>query len=266
MWMGRVPSIWIRNCPGMCMEEQMEKGNSAACRLQIMIRCIAAVVLAFIALPCVRAAAAEPGLAEEDGSLHYYNDQGELVTNQCVLKIKSGGKEGYYRIDADGNVEQWEKEKARAAERLLKLRAVPADPDNTKEVTKCLKKAFQWSAKLKYVNVTKKVKKDAKALAYYGDYGFVRAKGDCNVQAATFTLMAQVLGFDARFVRGLVPQALKNGKPANFGSHAWCTIKEGKKTYVFDPNFERTHKAGWKFKYGAKKHYRYFTKKKKEIK
>lgn len=210
--------------------------------------------------------AAEPGLIEENGELHYYDDNGELVTNICAVKINENGKSKYYNIDVNGKVTQWQNAKSLAAARLIKLGAVPKDSANAKEVLKCLKKAFKWSAKLKYVNISKNVKKDSKALEYYGNYGFTKSKGDCNAQAATFTLMAQVLGYDAKFVRGYVPQALKNGKPAKFGSHAWVTIKMGKKTYVFDPNFERTNKAGWKFQYGAKKHYRYFNKKKKEIK
>ncbi len=231
------------------------------------IRLIAVVAtLALLMLPASVARAAEPGLCEENGKLHYYDKEGKLVTDQCVVKITVNGKKEYYHIDADGNAVKWQNSQAYAAERLVKLGAVPKNPKNEKEVSKCLKKAFKWSSKIKYTNLSKNIKKDSKALQYYGDYGFVRSKGDCNVQAATFTLMAQVLGYDATFVRGLVPQALKNGKPSKFGSHAWVTIKMGKNKYVFDPNFERTHKAGWKFKYGAKKHYRYFTKKKKELK
>lgn len=235
-------------------------------KMKKRILCLAAAALAWMLLPGTLAHAAGPGLVEEDGSLHYYDEQGEQVKDRCVVKIRENGKDSYYRIEEDGTAVKWENSKARAAARLEKLGAVPEDMQDGREVQKCLRKAFQWSAKLKYVNISKTVKKDSKALTYYGDYGFVRSKGDCNAQAATFTLMAQVLGYDAAFVRGLVPQALKDGKPANFGAHAWCTIKMGKKTYVFDPNFERTHKAGWKFRYGAKKHYRYFTKKKKEIK
>ena len=233
-------------------------------RLMGVIMMAAALVM--VMLPASKLYAAEPGLIEEDGRLHYYDDDGTLVTNKCAFVINVDGKDGYYNIDTDGNAVKLNDSKAYAAKRLIKLKAVPKDPSNDKEVLKCLKKAFKWSAKLKYVNISKKISKDSKALKYYGTYGFVKSKGDCNVQAATFTLMAQVLGYKASFIRGLVPQALKNGKPANFGSHAWVTIKMGKKTYVFDPNFERTNKAGWKFKYGAKKHYRYFTKKKKEIK
>ncbi|MBP3233116.1 MAG: transglutaminase domain-containing protein [Eubacterium sp.] len=223
-------------------------------------------VLGQLFIPTNSVIAAEPGLTEEDGKIHYYDDKGELVTDKCAIEIKVDGKTGYYKIDKEGNVTQWKDEKALAAKRLIKLKAVPKDSTDAKQVEKCLKKAFKWSSKIEYVNLTKNIKKDKKALQYYGKYGFVKSKGDCNVQAATFTLMAEVLGYDATFVRGLVPQALKNGKPAKFGAHSWVTIKMGKKKYVFDPNFEKTHKAGWKFKYKAKKHYRYFTKKKKEIK
>ncbi len=223
-------------------------------------------ILALTLLPFTTSHAAVSGLVEEDGVLHYYDENSELVKDLCVLTVNIDGKENYYKIDNDGAAAKWDGVYALAAEKLVKLKAVPGNSASDKEKLSCLKKAFKWSSKLKYTNISKTIKKDSKALEYYGKYGFTKDKGDCNVQAATFTLMAEVLGYDAAFVRGYVPQALKNGKPSNFGAHAWTTIKIEKKTYVFDPNFQRTHKAGWKFKYGAKKHYRYFNKKKKEIK
>ena len=222
--------------------------------------------LLLMALPVLQCRAAEPGMIEEDGVLHYYDENGVMVTDKCAYKINEDGKDEYYCINADGSLVKWEGFKANAAKKLIELDAVPDNSKDAKKVLKCLKKAFKWSSKLKYVNITKKIKKDPAALEYYSNYGFSKSKGDCNTQAATFTAMAQVLGYDAVFVRGCVPQALKNGKPANFGAHAWTAIKIDKKKYVFDPNFERTNKAGWKFKYGAKKHYRYFSKKKKELK
>ena len=63
-----------------------------------------------------------------------------------------------------------------AAKQLIKLKAVPADPTNSAKVTKCLKKAFKWSSKLPYVNISKKIKKDDKALEYYGTYGFTKVR------------------------------------------------------------------------------------------
>ena len=47
------------------------------------------------------------------------------------------------------------------------------------------------------------------------------------------------------------------------GKHAWCEIKSGKTTYVYDPNFAYTYRnnpnvnSGYKFKYGAKGTYKY---------
>lgn len=229
-------------------------------------RLISLSILALTLLPFTTSHAAEPGLIEEEGILHYYNENSELVKDVSIIKLNYGDKDNYYKIDSDGNVISWEGAYALAAKKLDTLKAIPDASASDKEILSCLKKAFKWSSKIKYTNISKTIKKDSKALEYYGKYGFTKDKGDCNVQAATFTLMAKVLGYDATFVRGYVPQAITNGKPSNFGAHAWATIKIEKQTYVFDPNFQRTHKAGWKFKYGANKHYRYFNKKKKEIK
>ena len=68
--------------------------------------------------------------------------------------------------------------------------------------------------------------------------------------AATFAMMAKVKGLNVKFVMGSVPQ--RNGKD---GEHAWCEIKSGKTTYVYDPNFAYTYRnnpnvnSGYKFKY-----------------
>ena len=55
--------------------------------------------------------------------------------------------------------------------------------------------------------------------------------------AATFAMMAKVKGLNVKFVMGSVPQ--RNGKD---GEHAWCEIKSGKTTYVYDPNFAYTYR------------------------
>ena len=72
------------------------------------------------------------------------------------------------------------------------------------------------------------------------------------------SVMAKVKGLNVKFVMGSVPQ--RNGKD---GEHAWCEIKSGKTTYVYDPNFAYTYRnnpnvnSGYKFKYGAKGTYKY---------
>ena len=189
-----------------------------------------------------------------------------------MISITHNTESGVYHMDGaipldvnDDSTTEWDLFEAQAVKKLKKLNAYPKASANAKKKLACLKKAFKWSAGLKYVNISKTVKTDKEALEYYSYYGFTKNKGDCNCQAATFAMMAKSLGYKATLVRGYVPQALKNGKPADFGAHAWVTIKIGKKTYVFDPNFEGTHKAGWMFTYGAKGHYRYFSKNKKEL-
>ncbi|MBR6221984.1 MAG: hypothetical protein IKQ71_00955 [Lachnospiraceae bacterium] len=189
-----------------------------------------------------------------------------------VISLTHNTESGIYHMDGaipnDVNIKgtsEWDLFEAQAVKKLKKLGAYPKENATEKKKLSCLKKAFKWSAGLKYVNISKSIKTDKEALEYYSYYGFTKGKGDCNCQAATFAMMAKALGYKATLVRGYVPQALKDGKPADFGAHAWVTIKMGKKTYVFDPNFEGTHKAGWKFSYGAKGHYRYFSKNKKEI-
>ncbi len=220
-------------------------------------------LMVFAAVPALAAVpktSEKTGLVTIDGAQYYYGKDKKLVKNKKVFKIKKK----YYNIDKTGFVTQWTGAFAKACKRLDSLKAIPK---NTKSKTRqaCLKKAFKWSAtKLRFSNSAKPSKvKDP--IGDYAKYGFSKKRGDCNVQAATFCAMATVLGYDAHLVQGYVPQALKDGKPSKFGEHAWVTIKMGKKTYVFDPNFEKTHKAGWKFKYGAKGHYRYFDSNKNEI-
>ncbi|HBZ03665.1 MAG TPA: hypothetical protein DEO83_07650, partial [Lachnospiraceae bacterium] len=69
-------------------------------------------VLGQLFIPTNSVIAAEPGLTEEDGKIHYYDDKGELVTDKCAIEIKVDGKTGYYKIDKEGNVTQWKDEKA----------------------------------------------------------------------------------------------------------------------------------------------------------
>ena len=220
-------------------------------------------LMVFAAVPALAAVpktSEKTGLVTIEGKQYYYGKNKKLVKNKKVYKIKKK----YYNIDKKGVVTEWTGVYAKACKRLASLKAVPKNT-KSKTLQASLKKAFKWSATgLRFSNsaAPSKVKDPVED---YAKYGFSKKRGDCNVQAATFCAMATVLGYKAKLVQGYVPQALKNGKPSKFGEHAWVTIKMGKKTYVFDPNCEKTHKAGWKFKYGAKGHYRYFDADKKEI-
>ena len=142
-----------------------------------------------------------------------------------------------------------------------------------------LKKAFKWSAGLQYYedsSFSKKRKLKA-AADYYGVYGFNMKKGDCNVEAFTFYWMARVMGYDAEPVQGYIL------KQSGLSAHSWVTIRIGKKTFVFDPNFSKEYAGqkaataggkivklgrlcGFKLTYSKDKdhpHLKYYSKKKK---
>ena len=75
--------------------------------------------------------------------------------------------------------------------------------------------------------------------------------------AATFYWMAKVAGYDAHYVKGYFQKS--GGKK---GAHAWVVIDQKvngkKKTYVYDPNFQKEYKLnGYKLTYGAKRTLKY---------
>lgn len=75
--------------------------------------------------------------------------------------------------------------------------------------------------------------------------------------ASTFYWMAKVAGYDAHYVKGYFQKS--GGKK---GAHAWVEIDQKvngkKKTYVYDPNFQKEYKLnGYKLTYGAKRTLKY---------
>lgn len=193
--------------------------------------------------------AATTGLKTIKGKKYYFAKNAKLYTSRLYQKIGSR----YYSIDKNGVLKNLSTVERMAAQRVTRL-------------GKNLKKAFDWSSRIRYKAL--KAPSAKKAPAYYGEYGFKNNRGDCYVQAYTFYWMAKSLGYNIKVVKGYVPQGLDaNGKPNKFGSHAWCEIKSGSRTYVYDPNFETLYRGkGYKFRYGDKGHYRYFDSKKREIK
>ena len=167
-----------------------------------------------------------------------FDKTGKLVTNKPYYKINS---KTYYKIKKNGQATKLSTVETMAAVRLQKYKGN-------------LKKAFNWSASLQYrgtVNVSKKTPTG------YGLYGFKTSGGDCYVMASTFYWMAKVAGYDAHYVKGYFQKS--GGKR---GAHAWVEIdqkvKGKKKTYVYDPNFQKEYKLnGYKLTYGAKRTLKY---------
>ena len=167
-----------------------------------------------------------------------FDKTGKLVTNKPYYKVNS---KTYYKIKKNGQATRLSTVETMAAVRLQKCKGN-------------LKKAFNWSVSLQYAG---NVKVSKKTPTEYGLYGFKTGSGDCYVMAATFYWMAKVAGYDAHYVKGYFQKS--GGKR---GAHAWVEIdqkvKGKKKTYVYDPNFQKEYKLnGYKLTYGAKRTLKY---------
>ena len=167
-----------------------------------------------------------------------FDKTGKLVTNKPYYKVNS---KTYYKIKKNGQATKLSAVETMAAVRLQKCKGN-------------LKKAFNWSVSLQYAG---NVKVSKKTPTEYGLYGFKTGSGDCYVMAATFYWMAKVAGYDAHYVKGYFQKS--GGKR---GAHAWVEIDQKvngkKKTYVYDPNFQKEYKLnGYKLTYGAKRTLKY---------
>ena len=167
-----------------------------------------------------------------------FDKTGKLVTNKPYYKVNS---KTYYKIKKNGQATKLSTVETMAAVRLQKCKGN-------------LKKAFNWSVSLQYAG---NVKVSKKTPTEYGLYGFKTGTGDCYVMAATFYWMAKVAGYDAHYVKGYFQKS--GGKK---GAHAWVEIDQKvngkKKTYVYDPNFQKEYKLnGYKLTYGAKRTLKY---------
>lgn len=176
---------------------------------------------------------------EKIGKYTYCFDKtGKLVTNKPYYKVNA---KTYYKIKKNGQATKLSAVETMAAVRLQKCKGN-------------LKKAFNWSVSLQYAG---NVKVPKKTPTEYGLYGFKTGSGDCYVMAATFYWMAKVAGYDAHYVKGYFQKS--GGKK---GAHAWVEIDQKvngkKKTYVYDPNFQKEYKLnGYKLTYGAKRTLKY---------
>lgn len=167
-----------------------------------------------------------------------FDKTGKLVTNKPYYKVNS---KTYYKIKKNGQATRLSTVETMAAVRLQKCKGN-------------LKKAFNWSVSLQYAG---NVKVSKKTPTEYGLYGFKTGSGDCYVMAATFYWMAKVAGYDAHYVKGYFQKS--GGKK---GAHAWVEMDQKvngkKKTYVYDPNFQKEYKLnGYKLTYGAKRTLKY---------
>lgn len=181
----------------------------------------------------------KPGIQTVEGATVYVMSNGTLKTGWVAVGNKAyyfnkdtgimakGTKVKYLKIPKNGNLG---KAYALGIKRLNKTGW-------------SLRKAYNYSAKLKYANrsMRKKTSED------YAVVGFTTGKGNCYVMAATFYVQAKLLGYNVHQIAGKVDMP-----------HSWTEIRQGRKTYVYDPNFtNETGRNGYKIRYGQHGTWRY---------
>ena len=92
-----------------------------------------------------------------------------------------------------------------------------------------LKTAYDWCASMDYYSETP----DDAALGviWFANFGFDLHGGNCYTYAAAFTVMARLLGYEARQVDGHILDF-------EYLHHSWVEIVVDGETYICDPEFE----------------------------
>ena len=212
------------------------------------------------------------GLATISGKKYIFSKKGTLVKDRFVYRIKAGDGYQYFNISSKGTAKRWTGTAEKAAGLVAALNKNKNTISTSNRET-YLKKAFYWSStKIRYYNNENPSLSGSAAAKYYGDAAFDERRGDCDTQAYAVYWMAKVLGYTPKYMRGyiLTVNGLKD--------YAWCEVKMGKTTYVFDPNFNSSSQngvpnrktygkyCGYKFRYGDHNTYSYYNKKKKKLK
>ena len=177
------------------------------------------------------------GLQSIKGSEYLFDSNGELITGKRAYKYG----DAYYTIASNGAASPITKEAEILACRKLD------------EVGWDLQKAFTWAALLTYRVTPQTIPSGYTQAEYFAQYGFEHEYGDCYVIACVFYKMADMLGYNVRFMKGVIPTA-KRGEAA----HGWVEVYDNGKWNVCDPNFtSSTGRNGYMINYGMSGTWRY---------
>ena len=182
------------------------------------------------------------GFFKYKGDAYYSKGSGKLMTGWMAK-----GKRAYYFYEDGKKVAQQAKNdtighlKIPKSGHLGEAYALGIRTLNKKGWN--LRAAYTFSYKLTYYDRWYRTKTSEQ----YSLRGFKKGKGNCYVMAATFYIMAKLLGYDVHQVYGKVDMP-----------HSWTEIKQDGKTYVYDPNFRNeTGRNGFKIWYGKSGTWRY---------
>ena len=187
------------------------------------------------------------GLFKYKGKEYYGLGKGRLKTGWKALVEKKKGKSRYSAVYFN------KKTGAMVKNTKIKYLKIPKNGRLGKayylgvkrldSIGWSLRKAYRWSAHMTYQGRSYR----AKDSETYAIKGFTYGYGNCYCMAATFYIMAKLLGYDVHQVAGRVDLP-----------HSWTVIKQDGKYWVYDPNFtNETGRNGWKISYGQKGTWRY---------
>ena len=183
------------------------------------------------------------GLFKYKGKEYFGYGTGRLKTGWVAYTEKKNGKASFFN-EANG---QMLKNKKKGYLKIPKNgRLGNAYYLGVKRLNKIgwsLRKAYSWSARMRYQGRSYR----AGSSETYAIKGFSKGYGNCYCMAATFYIMAKLLGYDVHQVEGRVDLP-----------HSWTVIRQDGREWVYDPNFtNETGRNGWKIYYGKKGTWKY---------
>lgn len=183
------------------------------------------------------------GVFENNGKEYYGLGTGRLKTGWVAIVEKKKGKAVYFNKSTGAMAKGTTVGHLKVPKSGRLGRAYYLGVKRLNKTGWSLKKAYKYSSKIKYQGRYYR----AKNSETYAIKGFTKGHGNCYVMAATFYIMAKLLGYDVHQVEGKVDLP-----------HSWTVIKQNGKEWVYDPNFtNETGRNGYKIYYGKKGTWRY---------
>ena len=183
------------------------------------------------------------GLFKYSGKEYYGKGNGVLKTGWVAFKEKKKGKASFFNKKT-GAMEKNKKVKYLKIPKSGRLgKAYYLGVKRLNKTGWSLRAAYRWSSRMRYQGRSYR----AKNSETYAVKGFSKGYGNCYCMAATFYIMAKLLGYDVHQVEGRVDLP-----------HSWTVIRQDGRDWVYDPNFtNETGRNGWKMYYGKKGTWRY---------
>lgn len=183
------------------------------------------------------------GLYKYKGKEYYGTGKGRLKTGWAAIREKKKGKAVYFDKKKGYMVKNKKVGHLKIPKNGRLGEAYYLGVKRLDKIGWSLRKAFRWSSRIRYQGRYYR----AKDSETYAIKGFTKGYGNCYVMAATFYIMAKLMGYDVHQVEGRVDLP-----------HSWTVIKQDGREWVYDPNFtNETGRNGYKIYYGKKGTWRY---------